>query len=48
MSWWLILFVMCIYATIAVTELLRGNTAMAVVFAGYSFSNIGLAWLALK
>ena len=48
MAWWLILFVMCIYATIAVMEFTNGNIPMAITFAGYAFSNVGLAWLSLK
>ena len=42
MSTWLIAFVGAIYAFIAVEQLLRGNVYMAIVFSGYSFSNVGL------
>jgi hypothetical protein len=42
MSAWLIAFVGAIYAFIAVDQLLRGNVYMAIVFSGYSFSNVGL------
>ncbi len=45
MAPWLILVVMAIYAVIAIDLYNAGNTAMAVVFAGYAFSNIGL-WAA--
>ena len=46
MAPWLILVVMVIYAAIAVDFLIAGNPAMAVVFAGYSASNIGFWWAA--
>lgn len=45
LSKWLIAIVGLIYASIAVDSYWRGNLAMAIVFLGYSFSNIGL-WLA--
>ena len=48
MGWQLIAFVMVLYAWVAVVEGLRGNIAMAIVFAGYAFSNIGLAYLSWK
>lgn len=47
MAPWLILIVMVIYAVIAVDLWRTGNAAMAVVFAGYAFSNIGL-WAASR
>ena len=47
MSPWLILVVMVIYAIIAVDLFVAGKPAMAVVFAGYAFSNIGL-WAASR
>ena len=47
MAPWLILVVMVIYAVIAIDLYVAGNPAMAVVFAGYSFSNIGL-WMASR
>ncbi len=42
MSPWLIIFVGCVYAYIGFEQGTRGNLAMAIVFAGYAFSNIGL------
>lgn len=47
MSPWLILVVMVIYAVISVDLYIAGKPAMAAVFAGYAFSNIGL-WAASK
>ena len=45
MSAWLIAFVGAIYAFIAVEQLLRGNVYMAIIYGGYSFSNVGLYFL---
>lgn len=42
MSVWLIVLTGLIYAYISIEQGLKGNTAMAVVYAGYAFSNIGL------
>jgi hypothetical protein len=36
----------CIYAYIAADQLRRGNAGMAVAYAGYAFSNIGLYLMA--
>jgi hypothetical protein len=47
MSPWLIILVGCVYAYIGFEQGTKGNLAMAIVFAGYSFSNIGL-YLATK
>lgn len=47
MSGWLVVLTGLIYAYIAIEQGLKGNTAMAVVYAGYAFSNGGL-WLAVK
>lgn len=47
MSSILIIAVGLVYAYISVDLYLAGNPAMAVVFAGYSFSNVGL-WLAAR
>jgi hypothetical protein len=44
----LILIVMLIYAWVAIMEGIKGNYGMMIVFAGYAFSNIGLAWMASK
>jgi len=46
-SGWLVILTGAIYAYIAVEQGLKGNTAMAVVYSGYAFSNAGL-WLAVK
>jgi len=48
MSWWLILSVMLVYASVGVLEFIKGNYPMTIVWFGYSVSNIGLAWLAYK
>ena len=42
MSPWLMIFVGCIYAYIGFEQGAKGNIAMAIVFAGNSFSNVGL------
>jgi hypothetical protein len=42
MSAWLIVLVGAIYAYIAAEQVLDGNPYMAMVYAGYSFSNVGL------
>jgi len=47
MSPWLIILVGCIYAYIGFEQGTKGNIAMAIVFAGYAFSNVGL-YLATK
>lgn len=47
MASWLILVVMLIYAAISVDFLIAGKPAMAAVFAGYAFSNVGL-WAASR
>lgn len=44
----LIILTGLIYAYIAVEQALKGNTAMAVVYSGYAFSNVGLWILATK
>lgn len=46
MSAWLIALVGLIYLSIGVMQFTQGNHWMAVVFAGYAFSNIGLYKLA--
>lgn len=48
MSSWLIIVTGMIYGYIAVEQALRGNTPMAIVYGGYSFSNVGLYILASK
>jgi len=47
MSGWLVILTGAIYAYIAVEQGFKGNTAMAVVYSGYAFSNVGL-WLAVR
>jgi len=43
-SAWLIAATGCAYAWVAIEQATKGNPHMAVVYAGYAFSNIGL-WL---
>jgi hypothetical protein len=47
MNAWLIALVGIIYAVIAVDSYRLGNTSLAIVFAGYAFSNVGL-WMAAR
>lgn len=42
MSSYLIAFVTCIYAFIAVEQYLKGNVPGFIIWAGYSFANWGL------
>ena len=42
MSGTLIAVVGVVYAYIAFEQIMKGNPAMAIVFAGYAFSNVGL------
>jgi hypothetical protein len=42
MSSWLIIVTGLIYAYIGLEQALKGNLAMAVVYSGYAFSNVGL------
>tara|TARA_R110000868_G_scaffold319299_1_gene580093 strand:+ start:199 stop:339 length:141 start_codon:yes stop_codon:yes gene_type:complete len=46
MSNWLLGLVTVIYAGISIEQLFKGNIPMAIVYAGYTFANIGL-YLAL-
>jgi hypothetical protein len=48
MATWLILIVMVIYGLIGTRYVLMGNIPMAIVWYGYSASNLGLAWVAWK
>ena len=48
MSPWLIIVTGMIYAYIGLEQTLKGNIAMAVVYSGYAFSNVGLYYLALS
>lgn len=46
MSAWLIAAVGFVYLAVAVENYAKGNTPMAITFAGYAFSNVGLWWMA--
>lgn len=46
MSAFLIGLTGCIYAYVAAEQFLIGNKMLAIVYAGYAFSNIGLYYLA--
>jgi hypothetical protein len=46
MSPWLIILTGAIYAYIAVEQMFKGNSQMAIVYSGYAFSNVGLYLLA--
>jgi hypothetical protein len=48
MSSWLIIVTGLIYGYIAVEQAFKGNIPMAIVYSGYSFSNVGLYILASK
>jgi hypothetical protein len=48
LSSWLIILTGLIYAYIGIEQGFKGNTAMAVVYSGYAFSNVGLYILATK
>jgi hypothetical protein len=48
MSAWLIIVTGLIYFYIAIEQGFKGNLAMAVVYSGYAFSNVGLFLLAAK
>lgn len=39
---------MCIYLWIAIEQGLKGNVPMAIIYFGYAFSNIGLAYITWK
>jgi hypothetical protein len=47
-SAWLIIVTGLIYGFIAAEQAVKGNVPMAIVYAGYSFSNAGLYVLATK
>jgi hypothetical protein len=44
MSAWLVVLTGVIYAYVAIEQGLKGNMPMAIVYSGYSFSNVGLWW----
>jgi hypothetical protein len=46
MSAWLIILTGAIYAYVALEQGMKGNIGMAIIYAGYAFSNIGLFLLA--
>lgn len=46
MSAWLIALTGLIYAAVALEQALKGNWAMAIVYVGYAFANVGLYVLA--
>ncbi|UOF80855.1 hypothetical protein [Caudoviricetes sp.] len=46
MSGWLIILTGAIYAYVALEQGMKGNIGMAMAYAGYAFSNIGLWMLA--
>lgn len=46
MSPWLIFITGCLYAYVALEQWSRGNDGMAIAYAGYAFSNIGLMLMA--
>jgi hypothetical protein len=48
LSAWLIIVTGLIYAYISIEQGFKGNLAMSMVYAGYSFSNVGLYILATK
>lgn len=48
MSSWLIILTGGIYAYVAFEQGIKGNMGMAIAYAGYAFSNIGLFLLATK
>ena len=47
MSSWLIVATGLAYAYVALEQGMKGNFSMAIVYAGYSFSNVGL-YLAVR
>lgn len=48
MSGWLIAAVGAVYGVVAVLQYLKGDGPMAIVYAGYAFSNIGLYVIAAR
>ncbi len=47
MSGWLVAATGIAYAWVSVEQGIKGNVSLAIVYAGYAFSNVGL-WLALR
>ena len=48
MSGWLIAFVGLIYCGVAVDQYRKGDYGLAIAYAGYAFSNIGLYMVTIK
>ena len=48
MSSWLIIVTGLVYGYIAREQGVKGNWAMAVIYSGYAFSNVGLYIMATK
>ncbi len=48
MSGTLIVITGMIYAYVATEQLMRGNVALAIAYAGYSFANVGLYLVATR
>ena len=46
MSGWLIALTGLAYAYVALEQARKGNAGMAVIYAGYAFSNVGFYMLA--
>ena len=42
MSGWLVILTGVIYAYICLEQIIKGNPAMGMVYAGYAFANAGL------
>lgn len=47
MSAWLVALTGLIYGYVAIEQGMKGNASLAIVYAGYSFSNVGL-YLAVR
>lgn len=48
MSGWLIIVTGCIYGYVAAEQAQRGNTGLAIAYAGYAFANVGLYLVASR
>jgi hypothetical protein len=46
MSSWLIVLTGCIYAYIAIEQIIKGNIPMGITYMSYATANIGLYWMA--
>ena len=47
MSNWLIVVVGLLYAAVAIEQAVKGHGGLAIVYAGYAFSNVGL-WMVTR